>query len=161
MNAYSERSPHKREPPLHLPMQHHPHCIDVVFRKVDKTEKGGKQPPKPAPELTVEEVRGPPYGEVDTDERAPGHGLLSLRRGWEAVTLEHVAHRLIAERIAEIGQGTHSAVIAPRAVLPGHPHHQVFNLLVHAGTTSSCTGLGTSTLRRSALAMPGEDRVCL
>src|SRR6266571_8486152 len=95
------------------------------------------------------------------DDLAPCHGLLALRRGWEAVTLENVAHRLIAERIAEIGQGTHDAVIAPRAVLPGHPHHQVFNLWVNAGTAGRWTGLGTITLRSSKLAIPGEDRVCL
>jgi hypothetical protein len=135
--------------------------MDLVSHEGKATEKGGNQPLKSAPYLTVEEVCGPQYGEVDTDELAPGHGLLALRRGWEAVTLENVAHRLIAERIAEIGQGTHDAVIAPRAVLSGHPHHQVFNLWVNSGTAGRWTGLGTITLRRSALAIPGEDCVWL
>jgi hypothetical protein len=135
--------------------------MDLVSHEGKVTEKEGNQPPKSAPSLTVEEVRGPQYIKVGTDELAPCHGLLALRRGWKAVTLENVAHRLIAERIAKIGQGPHDAVIAPRAVLPGHPHHQVFNLWVNTGTAGRCTGLGTITLRSSELAIPGEDRVCL
>src|SRR5215813_7946612 len=123
-------------------MQCHPHCMDLVFHKGEATEKRGNEPPQSAPYLIVEEVRGPQYVEVDTDELAPCHGLLALRRGCEAVTFENVAHRLIAERIAEMGQGTHDAVIAPRAVLPGHPRHQVFKLLVNAGTAGRWIGLG-------------------
>src|SRR5262245_11715196 len=142
-------------------MQCHPPCMNSVSHEGETTEEGGNQSPTSAPYLTVEEVRGPQYGEVDTDELAPCHGLLTLRRGWETVTLENVAYRLIAERIAEIGQSTHDAVIAPRAVLPCHPHHQGFNLLVHARTTGRCTGLGAITLRSSELAIPSEACVCL
>ena len=94
-------------------MQRHPHCMDLVSHEREATEQGGNQPPQSSPYLTVEEVRGPQYIEMETGELAPCHGLLALRRGWDAATLENVAHRLIAERVAKIGHSTHDAVIAP------------------------------------------------
>jgi hypothetical protein len=67
---------------------------------VDKTEKGAKQPPKPAPETTVEEVRGPQYVQVDTNELAPSHSLLALRRRREAVNSQPVQFILYSNACA-------------------------------------------------------------
>src|SRR5262245_61828868 len=53
---------------------------------------GEKQPgqhnvwhqPKPGSHFTREEVCGPQYGHVETDELPPGHSLLALRSWWDA-----------------------------------------------------------------------------
>ena len=52
---------------------------------------------------------------------APGPG--------DAMALEDIADGLVADRIAQVAQSAHNPVIAPRAVLSGHPHHQAFDLL--------------------------------
>ena len=62
------------------------------------------------------------------------------------MAFEDVAHRLVADRIAQVGQGTHDAVIAPRAILAGHAHHQGLQLLVDAGTSQRLARLGAVTL---------------
>jgi len=87
--------------------------MDLVSQEGEATEKEGNQPPKSAPYLTIEEVRGPQYVEVDTDELAPCHGLFALRSWWDAVTFQDVADRLVTDRIAQVGQRTHDAVILP------------------------------------------------
>ena len=94
-----------------------------------------------------------------TDELPPRHGLFALRRWWDAVPFQDVAYCLVTDRIPQVDQSIHDAVIAPRAVLPGHPHHQVFDLLVHARTPKRLGWLGGVTLLIDALAVPGEDRL--
>ena len=77
------------------------------------------------------------------------------------MALEDIADRLVTDRIAQVGQRTHDAVIPPRAILAGHPHHQVFDLLVNAGTPNRLVWLGGVTFLIDELAVPGEDRVGL
>ncbi len=57
------------------------------------------------------------------DEFTPGHGLCALRGGWDAVALQDVAHGLIADRIAQMGEGTGDTVIAPPAIHTGRPYY--------------------------------------
>jgi len=75
------------------------------------------------------------------------------------MALEDVTDRLIAKSIAEILYGSDNAVIAPRAVLAGHPYHHILDLLGNAGAAKRFAGLGAITRLRSALAVPGEDRI--
>ena len=65
---------------------------------------------------------------MDTDERLPGQGLLPCRRWWDTMALEDVADRLVTDRIAQISQRPHNAIIPPRAVLSGHTHHEIFTV---------------------------------
>src|SRR2546422_5790837 len=95
------------------------------------------------------------------DELPPGHGLLALRSRWDAMAFEDVADRLVADRIAQVGQGTHDAVIAPRAILPGHPHDEAFNLLVNARTPNRLVWRRGVNRLIDELAGPGEDRIGL
>src|SRR6266487_931731 len=98
---------------------------------------------------------------MDPDELPPGYGLLALGSRWDAMAFEDGADRLVADRIAQVGQGTHDAVIAPRAILPGHPHHHIFDLLVNARTPNRLGPLGDITQRGGKFAVPGQYGVRL
>jgi hypothetical protein len=98
---------------------------------------------------------------MDTDKLQPSHRLLALRSGGNAMPLEDVSHCLIADRIAQVGQSTHDTVITPRAVLTGHPDHQVLDLFVNAGTTNRFPWRRESNFSVGELTVPGEDRVRL
>jgi hypothetical protein len=52
-------------------------------------------------------------------------------------------------------------VISPRAILAGHPHHQVFDLSTDARTANRRLGLGTIALLMRKPAVPREDGVGL
>jgi hypothetical protein len=117
-------------------MQRHPHGRDLGTTAVDDTEERGDHEPTPAPHLTGEEVRRQQDSEVETDELVPRGGLLTLWRWGNAMMLEDIPYALVAERVSQVGQGSHDAVIAPGAILAGHPHHQVFDLLVDVGTAN-------------------------
>ncbi len=82
------------------------------------------------------EVRRQQDIEVKTDELVPRGGLRALWRWGNAMMLENIPYALVAERVSQVGQGSHDAVIAPGAILAGHPHHEVFDLLVVAGTAN-------------------------
>jgi len=107
-------------------------------------EREGKL--QPTPHRTEEEVRGAQHIHVHTNELRPTHSLLPLWGGGNAVTLEDIAHRLVADRIAQVEQSTHNPVIAPRAVLPGHLHDEAFKLLVNARTPTDLCGAEVSTV---------------
>jgi hypothetical protein len=96
---------------------------------------------------------------MDADKFPPGHGLLALGSWREATALEDVADRLIANEIAKIFYSSDNAVIAPRAVLTGQPHHQGFEFLVNPRTANGPVWLGGVTLLIDACAVPGENRV--
>ena len=48
--------------------------------------------------------------------------------------LEDVAHGLVTDGVAQVGEGPNDPVIAPGAILPGHAGNQRFELLVDFGT---------------------------
>src|SRR5215831_19498261 len=98
---------------------------------------------------------------MDADTLPPGEGLCAFR-GWrDAMALEDVADRLITNSIAEILGGSDNAVIAPRAVLAGHAHHKLFQLLGDAGTSDRLTLRRTDLVLVHELAVPSEDSVRL
>ena len=142
-------------------IQRHPHGRDVVPTAVDATEERGDRAPKPAPHLTGEEVRCQQDIEVETDELVPRGGRLPLWRWGNAMLLENIPYALVTERVSQIGQGSHDAVIAPGAVLAGHPYHQVFDLFSDARTANGLGELDTITLLGRACAVPSQDSVGL
>jgi len=91
---------------------------------------------------TREEVRRQQAIEMATDELMPGGGLLPLWRWWNAMLLEDISHALVAERVSQVGQSSHNTVIAPGAVLAGHPHHQGFDLFGDARNGQRTGGAG-------------------
>jgi len=52
-------------------------------------------------------------------------------------------------------------VIAPRTILSGHPHHQIFDLLVNARTANRLGLLEDITRRGGEFAVPGQYSVRL
>jgi hypothetical protein len=98
---------------------------------------------------------------METDELPPRHGRFTLRGWWNAVPFQDVAHRLVAKTIAQVRQGPHNAVIAPRTILAGHPHHEVFDLFRNARAANRLWGLGTIALPIRACAVPAKDGVGL
>jgi hypothetical protein len=142
-------------------MQRHPHGRDLATTAVDKTEERGDHEPTPAPHLTGEEVRRQQDIEVATDELVPGGGLPTLWRWWNAMMLEYIPHALVAERVSPVGQSSHDAVIAPGAVLAGHPNHQVFDLLVDARTANWLMEMRPVTLLARKRAVPSQDSIGL
>jgi len=71
-------------------------------------QEGRDHAPKPAPHLTGEEVHGQQDVAMETDELPPRHGLFALRGRWNAMTFQDIAHRLGANRIAQVSQRTHA-----------------------------------------------------
>jgi hypothetical protein len=143
-------------------MQCHTHGTHLATTTRNETQQEGRDhAPKPAPHLTGEEVRGQQDVAMEADELPPRHGLFALRSRWDAVTFQDVAHRLGANRIAQVGQRTHNAVIPPRAILAGHLYHQVFDLSTDARTANRRLGLGTITLLVRKHAVPSQDGVGL
>ena len=77
------------------------------------------------------------------------------------MALEDVAHRLVTDGVAQVGQGADDPVIAPGAILLGHAHDQGLQLLVDRGATRSLALLGAVKLLGHELAVPAENRVGL
>jgi hypothetical protein len=128
---------------------------------MDDTEEGSDHQREPRPHLAGEEVGGHEHVHMDTDELLLGHGGLALRDRGDAVTLEDIAHRLVADAIAQVGHGANDAVIAPGAILAGHPHHQGLQLLGNAGTSESLARLRTAIRLGHERAVLAEDDVRL
>jgi hypothetical protein len=72
------------------------------------------------------------------------------------MAFEDVADCLVTDRIAQVRQSTHDAIIAPRAILSGYPHHHILDLLTDAGTSNRCARQGVNGLVHE-LTMPGEE----
>ena len=59
------------------------------------------------------------------------------------MALEDVAHGLVTDGVAEVGQGADDAVVAPGAIFLGHAYHQRLELLVDRGAPWGRALLGT------------------
>jgi hypothetical protein len=127
----------------------------------DEKEEGRDHETHPTPHFTSKEVGGSQHIQVATAKLPPGHGLPPFWRGGYAVTLEDIPHRLVTDGIAQVGQSTHNAIIAPGAIRARHPHHEVFDLFVNARTADRLMNLGTITLLVRERAVPGEDSIGL
>src|SRR5262249_1471952 len=127
----------------------------------EDNEAGRAHQPSPPPRLGREEACGAQHSQMDADKLPPGEGLCAFR-GWrDAMALEDVADRLITNGIAEILGGSDNAVIAPRAVLAGHPYHHILDLLGHTGAASRFARLSTLTPLDDERTVPGKDGIGL
>jgi hypothetical protein len=77
------------------------------------------------------------------------------------MAFQEVPHCLVADTIAQIGQGAHNAVIPPRTILAGHAYYEGLDLLSNAGTSNRRARLGSVTLLGTQFPVPGEDRIRL
>src|SRR5437867_3763399 len=95
------------------------------------------------------------------DELLPRCRGLTLRSRWETMPLQDVAHGLVTDAIPKVGQSPHDTVIAPRAILLGHPHNQGLQLLVDLRPPQSLAWRGAVKLLGDTPAVPCQDRVRL
>jgi hypothetical protein len=156
MSAQLKRLPDKRSHLLYRLMTHR---MDVVMTQVEEAQQTRDDQPKPTPDFTVEEIGGQQYVQMGPDELPPRHGPLTLRSGGDAMALEDMAHRLVADRVSQMIQGALNAVIAPGMVLSCHADHQVFNRFVDAGTSNQRVWLGGVHLLVGKRAVPGKDGI--
>src|SRR5713101_8617306 len=145
---------------------HHPRCrgmgrhardMDLPASQVDEKQYVVCYQATQRPHLGREEVRRDQEIEVRTDKLLPRRGHLAFWRRWDTVTLEDVPHRLVADRIAQVGEGAHDAVVAPGAILPCYADNQRFELLVDFGTAWRLALLRAVKLLSDQFAVPGED----
>jgi hypothetical protein len=67
---------------------------------------------------------------------SPRHGLLALRRWWDALAFENVAYCLSLTVYPRLYSAPQSD-LNPRAILSSLTHHQGLQLLVNAGTSKA------------------------
>ena len=96
---------------------------------------------------------------METDELPPSHGLFALRGRRDTIALEDIVHRLIADCIAQMVQGTLNAIIVPRAIFPRYAYHQVFNLFVNTGTANRCACVRGGNLLVGEFTVPSQDGI--
>lgn len=75
------------------------------------------------------------------------------------MALQDVAHRLIADGIAQVRQGADDAIITPRAICLRHADDQCFQLLVDLWASWSLPMLGALKFPSDQLPVPRQDRI--
>src|SRR6266446_9832348 len=93
------------------------------------------------------------------DKLLPRGGRLALWRRWDAMALEDVAHGLVTDRRAQVGQGPHDAIVAPRAIFLRQAHHQGLQLLGNRGSSWGLALWRAIAFLGDQLAVPAEDSI--
>jgi hypothetical protein len=135
--------------------------MNVAKTTIEERAEGREHQRTPLPHFLGKEVGGPKDGHMDTDEFLPRRGCLAYGGRLDAVALQDVPHGLVADTIAQVRQSADDAVIPPRAVLSGHPHHEVFDLLGDARAANGLVELDTIILLGCERAVPSQDCVWL
>src|SRR5215813_3989898 len=146
--------------PALIGMGCHARHVHLAAREVEKKEHVIRDQAARRPDLSGEEVRGHEYIHVHTDKLLPRRGFLAFRGWWNAMALENVPHSLIADRITQMPQSPHNAVIAPRAILLGETHDQGLEFWIDLGASKRLALLGSVKLLRDELPMPCQN-LCL
>jgi len=107
--------------------------VDLSGVELDQKQHIKRHQPAQCPHFRAEEVRGPQHVHVAADEFSPRRGRLALGSGGDTATFEDVAHGLIADVIAQLGQGPRDAIVSPAPILLGHADDPVFEFLVDSG----------------------------
>src|SRR5206468_7100524 len=93
------------------------------------------------------------------NEGRPAGCAFALWRGWQTMALQHIADRLIADLIPEVGQCSHDPVIAPITVILGHTDDQLLDLSTDPRPSGAAAGLRAIEFAGHQLAVPGQDSV--
>src|SRR5712691_241143 len=150
---------------LHHPgligMRCHPRDMHFPCAEPDKEQDVIRHQPTQRPDLGGEEVGRDEDVEMRADELLPRRGGLALWRRGETMTLQDVAHGLITDGVAQIGQCPHNAIVAPRTVLVRHANDQRLQLLVNGGSPWALPVFGAIKLLGHELTVPTKNRVGL
>src|SRR5262249_25710969 len=142
-------------------MRRHPRDMDLSAAQMDEKEDVIGYQPTPRPHLSSEEVRRDQEIEVCADKLLPRGGALAFWRRRDTVTLEDVPHRLVADRIAQVGEGADDPIVAPGTILLSHAHDQGLQLWINGGTPWGLALCRAVKLLGHQFAVPAENRVGL
>ena len=113
----------------------------------------------PGEHFDCEEVGACQDGHVGGDEILPGCVLAPLGCRLDPVSAEDIAHSLIGNRVAEIGQSSDDAVISPTGVLSREAHNQRFRGGRDAGPARRSAYFGAVKFAGNEPPVPGEDGI--
>ncbi len=109
--------------------------------------------------LRGEEVGPDQQRQVDPDECRPSCRALAFWCRRQAMTLQDVADRLIADLVPQIGQRPHNPVIAPVTVLPRHANDQLLNFSLDLRPAGASTSFRAIEFAGHEVAVPSQDGV--
>ncbi len=133
--------------------------MDLTGVKFDEEEHVTRDETAQCPHLCREEVGGPQDLHVAADKFLPRRGLLTIGSSRDTPALEDIANRLIADLIAQMGQGTGDTVVTPAPILFGHLDNEVFEFLIDTRPSYGASLLGAVEFFGHELTMPGENGV--
>ena len=108
----------------------------ATFQMNEKQDVVGDKT-SPGKHFDREEVGTRQDGHVRGNEILPGRILAPLRCRLDPVAAEDIAHRLIGNGVAEIGQSSDDAVVSPAGVLSGEAHNERFQFGCYPGSAWS------------------------
>src|ERR1017187_3331819 len=132
---------------------------DPTGSHVDEKQRVISRQSTARPNLCREEIRCPQHFPVPTNEIAPCRIPSSLRRWPKAVSLEDVAHRLIADVVPQIVDRASNSVVAPRRIVSGQTDDQVFDFGFGRWSSVPLTKSRTIKLLGHQSPVPFEDRL--
>ena len=118
----------------------------ATFQMNEKQDVVGDKT-SPGKHFDREEVGTRQDSHVGGNEILPGGILAPLGCRLDPVAAKDVAHRLIGNHVAEIGQGSDDAVVSPAGVLSGEAHNERFQFGRNAGPSGEARSLEPSNLR--------------
>ena len=133
--------------------------MDFPACQVNKEQHVVRHQPSSRPHLGREKVRRHQPLHVRADELVPGGGLLALWSRWDAMTLQDVADRLVADRVVQMLQSPNNVIVALGAVSPGQAQHQGLQIFINFGTSKSLPLLRTVELLGDEFAVTGENGI--
>ena len=94
-------------------MCHPERGMSLTTTEGNTKEKQRDHQPTPRPYLARQELGSSQHIHVDTDKLPPGHRLLALWSGGNAMPLEDVPSCLITDPLAQVLQSALDTIIAP------------------------------------------------
>ena len=89
----------------------------------------------------------------------PGCLTFSLRRRFDTVILEDVAHGLIGDCVPQVGQGALDLVVSPGHILPRKANNKIDDLLPHKWASYGLATLTVIPFLGNQCSMPTENRI--
>ena len=132
--------------------------LDSASRKFHNEEHDIPNKPEWRPDLHGEEVARSKRIPVISDELVPCRLLRSFGRRLDPVALEDTSDRCLADVVTEVGQRSLDPLVAPGAVLGGHPNRKTPDAASYARPSGATTSAAV-VLPGDELSVPTKNRV--
>ena len=93
------------------------------------------------------------------EKRRPGCLPFALRRRFDAVFLEDVAHGLIGDLVTQVGQGALDPVVSPGHILPRKAKNKIDDLLPYTWPSYGFATFAVVPFLGNQRSMPAENRI--